>query len=267
MGSKSKVKGFDLFADMRKGSQTFSDRADALNSAVGSDTTVTFEDEDKPIIIADTQVLSAEEKAVIALTNAVKEYRSTIKGKGLGKKTIDGFKEVTRNALGVKRMGSKRYHQIIALCSELEVITKDSGRSYFSVVDVPTIVEDQNEEVEEPVIVKPRNETDKKVIALWEQYLSDKDEHCNEDGQFVSVCTCCGSVEMELYLNSKKKLRCGACNDLHYEESYNLYPHQVSSSDRGMIGTIKFKGKKTKKGIKYNGWVVTNDDKLVRLGK
>lgn len=263
MGSKSKVKGFDLFADMRKGNQTFSDRSDALNSAVGSDTTVTFED--KPIIIADT--LTVEEKAVIALTNAVKDYLSTIKGNGLGKKTIDGFKEVTRNALGVKRMGAKRYHQIIDLCPQLEVITKESGRSYFNVIDVPTIVEDQNEQEETPVIEKPRNKIDKKVNALFEQYLADKDEHCDEDGWFVSVCTCCGSVEMPLYLNSKKKLRCGACNDLHYEESYNLYPYQVSSSDRDMIGAVRFKGKKTKKGVKYNGWIVTNDDKLVRVGK
>lgn len=261
MGSKSKVKGFDLFADMRKGSQTFSDRADALNSAVGSDTTVTFED-----TVEDS--LSAEDRAVIALTNAVKDYRSTIKGKGLGKKTIDGFKEVTRTALGVKRMGAKRYHQIIDLCTELEVVTKDSGRSYFSVVDVPTIVEDQNEEVEEPTPMRSHtNETDKRVLALWEQYLSDKDDHCDEDGKFVSTCTCCGSIEMVLYLDSKKNLRCGACNDLHTDESYNLYPYQVSSTDEDMIGSIKFKGKKTKKGIKYNGWIVTNDEKLVRLGK
>ena len=260
MGSKSKVKGFDLFADMRKGSQTFSDRSDALNSAVGSDTTVTFED-------VDTVVLSAEEKAVIALTSAVKEYLETIKGKGLGKKTIDGFKEVTRNALDVKRMGSKRYQQIIDLCSELEVITKDSGRSYFSVVDVPTIVEEDSEEIEEPTPLRSHTEKDKKVLALWEHYLSDKDEHCDEGGQFVSTCTCCGSVEMVLYLDSKKRLRCNACNDLHYEDSYNLYPYQVSSTDEDMIGVIKWCGKKMKKGFQHNGWLVTNDEKLVRTGK
>jgi len=263
MGSKSKVKGFNLFADMRKGSQTFSDRSDALNSAVGSDTTVTFED-----TVEDS--LSAEERAVLALTNAVKEYRSTIKGKGLGKKTIDGFKEITRNALGVKRMGGKRYHQIIDLCSELEVITKDSGRSYFSVVDVPTIVEEQSEEQSggtDPLPIRSYTERDKKVVALWEQYLSDKDKYCDEDGQFVSTCTCCGSIQMTLYLDSKRKLRCGACNDLHYEESYNLYPHQVSSTDEDMIGAVKWCGKKTKKGIKHNGWLVTTDEKLVRTGK
>ena len=263
MGSKSKVKGFDLFADMRKGSQTFSDRSDALNSAVGSDTTVTFEDD-----LADTVVLSAEEKAVLALTNAVKDYRSTIKGKGLGKKTIDGFKEVTRNALGVKRMGSKRYHQIIDLCSELEVITKDSGRKYFGIIEPVSVEEDSVEEEHfDTTSPKADKETDHRVIALFEQYLSDKDEHCDEDGWFVSVCTCCGSVEMPLYLNSKKKLRCSACNDLHYEESYNLYPYQVSSTDTDLTGCVRAWGKKTKKGIKHKGWLLTNDDKLVRLGK
>lgn len=264
MGTKSKVKGFDLFADMRKGSQTFSDRSDALNSAVGSDTTVTFED--KPIIIADT--LTVEEKAVIALTNAVKEYRSTIKGNGLGKKTIDGFKEVTRNALGVKRMGAKRYFQIIDLCTELEVITKESGRRYFNIVE-PVIVEEESVEEEHFDTTPPKadNKIDKKVTALFQQYLTDKEKHCDEDGWFVSTCTSCGSVEMPLYLNSKKKLRCGGCNDLHYEESYNSYPHQVSSTDRDMIGVVRFKGKKTKKGIKHKGWLLTDDDKLVRIGK
>ena len=263
MDMKSKVKGFNLFADMRKGSQTFADRSDALNSAVGSDTTVTFED-----TVEDS--LSAEERAVLALTNAVKEYRTTIKGSGLGKKTIDGFKEVTRTALGVKRMGSKKYQSIISLCSELEVITKDSGRSYFSVVDVPTIVDEQSEEQSDgtdPLPLRSSTETDRKVIAIWEQYLSDKDKYCDDDGHFVSTCTCCGSIEMVLYLNSHRKLRCGACNDLHFEESYNQYPHQVSSTDDDMILAVRSTGRETKKGIKHNGWLVTKEDRLVRLGK
>ena len=232
MDKKSKVKGFDLFADMRKGSQTFADRSDALNSAVGSDTTVTFED-----TVEDN--LNTEERAVLALTSAVKEY---IKGSGLGKKTIDGFKEVTRTALGVKRMGDKRYHQVISLCSELEIITRDS-RKYFSIVDVPVIVEEQIDDTE-ILPLRSRNETDRKVIALWEQYLSDKDKYCDEDGHFVSTCTCCGSIEMVLYLNSHRKLRCGACNDLHFEESYTQYPHQVSSTETNKRLAVKHRHEK-----------------------
>lgn len=260
---KGKVKGFDLFAEMRKGNQTFADRSDALNSAVGNDTTTDFEDSP-----SETKSLTVEEKAVIALTNAVKEYKTTIKGGGLGKKTIDGFKEVTRNALGVKRMGKKRYFQIIDLCSELEVITKDSGRKYFSIVE-PTIVEEDSIEEDQFDNSPPKaeNEIDKKVITLFEQYLTDKEKYCDEDGWFVSTCTSCGSIEMPLYLNSKKKLRCGGCNDLHYEESYNSYPYQVSSTDRDMVGVVRAWGKKTKKGIKHKGWLLTKDEKLVRIGK
>ena len=259
----AKKKGFDLFAEMRKGNQTFSDRADALNSAVGSDTTVTFEDNDD---------LTVEQRAVIALTNAVKDYRSTIKGKGLGKKTIDSFKDIVKDTLGVKRMGDKRYQEIIDLCDELEVITKDSGRKYFGIIDKPTTVaEDHNDEEEQSDHYdtpppKADNETEKKVIALFERYLSDKDEHCDDDGDFVSTCTCCGSSSA-LYLDSKKKLRCNACNDLHWEESYGLYPHQVSSNSKDLIGSVRAWGKKTKKGIKYKGWLLTKDEKIIRLGK
>lgn len=256
-----KKKGFNLFAEMRKGNQTFADRSDALNSAVGSDTTVTFED----TVVEDT--LTVEQKAVIALTNAVKEYRSTIKGNGLGKKTIDGFKEITRTALGVKRMGEKRYFQIISLCTELEVITKDSGRKYFGIIDKPSVVEDPSEEDHfDTTPPKATNEIEKKVIALFEQYLSDKDEHCDEDGHFVGTCTSCGSREMELYLDSKKKLCCGGCNDLHLEESFNLYPYQVSSQNKDLIATIRWSGKKTKKGIKHKGWLLNADNVVVRLG-
>ena len=260
---KGKVKGFDLFAEMRKGNQTFADRSDALNSAVGNDTTTDFEDS-----LSETKSLTVEEKAVIALTNAVKEYKTTIKGGGLGKKTIDGFKEVTRNALGVKRMGKKRYFQIIDLCSELEVITKDSGRKYFSIVE-PIIVEEDSVEEEHFDKSQPKadNETDKKVFALFEQYLTDKDKYCDEDGHFVSTCTCCGSVELELYLDSKKKLCCNACNDLHWEESYYIYPYQVSSQNKDLISSIRAWGKKTRKGIKHKGWLLTKDEKLVRIGK
>lgn len=261
MARKSKKKGFNLFAEMRKGDQTFSDRSEAFNSAVGNTDTNTD-------TIVDTMDLSVEERAVIALTKAVKDYRSTIKGKGLGKKTIDGFKEVTRNALGVKRMGEKRYFQIIDLCTELEVITKDSGRRYFGIIE-PVIVKEDNGEEEYFDTTPPKadNETDKRVVALFEQYLADKDEHCDEDGCFVSVCTSCGSVEMELYLDSKKKLRCSGCNDLHYEESYNLYPYQVSSTDRSLSACVRAWGKATKKGIKHKGWLLTKEDKLVRIGK
>ena len=258
MARKSKKKGFNLFAEMRKGDQTFSDRSDAFNSAVGGDTDT----------VDTTMDLSVEERAVIALTKAVKDYRSTIKGNGLGKKTIDGFKEITRNALGVKRMGEKRYFQIIDLCPELEVITKDSGRRYFGIIEPATIEEDSVEEEHfDTTPPKAENKTEKKVVALFEQYLSDKEKHCDEDGHFVSVCPSCGSRQMELYLDSKKKLRCGGCNDLHWEDSYNIYPYQVSSTDIGMITSIRAWGKKTKKGIKYKGWLLTKEDKLVRVEK
>lgn len=256
--AKKKIKGFDLFAEMRKKGQTFADRSDALNSAVGSDTTVS----------STTQTSSSvEEQAVIALTNAVKEYKTTIKGGGLGKKTIDGFKEVVRDTLGVKRMGDKKYQSIISLCDELEVITKDSGRKYFSLIEktVEEVIEDDVEEYVETS--KSDNETDKKVVALFEQYLKDKDNLCDEEGEFVSTCTSCGSYKMELYLDSKKKLRCCACNDLHWEDSYHLFPQQVSSSNRSLIACVTKWGKKSKKGIKHKGWLVTKENLLVRVGK
>ena len=128
-------------------------------------------------------------------------------------------------------------------------------------------MKDQNEQEETPVIEKPRNKIDKKVNALFEQYLADKDEHCDEDGHFVSTCTCCGSKEVELYLDSKKKLCCNACNDLHWEDSFNLYSYQVSSQNKDLISSVRAWGKKTKKGIKHKGWLVTKEDKLVRIGK
>lgn len=259
--AKSKIKGFDLFSDMRKGNQTFADRSDAFNSAVGNPQTEVIDIGEKE------EDLSSEEKAVIALTDAVKEYKTTIKGGGLGKKTIDGFKEVVRKALGIKRMGEKRYFQIIDLCSELEVITKDSGRRYFDIVELAIVEEDSVEEEYFDSSPKADKETDHKVIALFEQYLTDKEKHCNEEGHFVGTCSCCGSMEVTLSLNFNKRLVCNACNDIDVEESYGLYPYQVSPINSDLISSLKFRGKKTKKGLKHNGWLLTKEDRLVRVEK
>jgi hypothetical protein len=46
-----------------------------------------------------------------------------------------------------------------------------------------------------------------------------------------------------------------------------LYPYQVSSTDTTLTDCVRAWGKKTKKGIKYKGWLLTNDDKLVRVEK
>lgn len=264
--AKSKVKGFDLFSDMRKGNQTFADRSDAFNSAVGNPQNEVLD------IVEEAEGLSPEQQAVIALTDAVKEYKTTIKGGGLGKKTIDGFKEVVRVALGVKRMGSKRYHQIIDLCAELEVITKDSGRSYFNVVE-PIIVEEENEiEIEDENLSDwekiEQTAIEKKAKADFELYLSDKEEYGDEDGEFVSNCTLCGSYHMVLYLDSKKKLRCNACNDLHWEESFHLFPYQVSSTNKPLSACVRAWGKKTRKGILHKGWLLCSEtDSLIRVSK
>jgi len=228
------MKGFDLFAEMRKENSTFSDRSEALSEAAGgkkkAQPTQPTQDNLNPV-----------ERAVEALTEEVRTYLQTIK-KGLGKKTIKGFKSVVSEALGVKRLSAKRFQEVIDAAPELEVITKESGRQYFQIVEIieeEIEPEEESEEIEEDGVLcwlnlpwwekgkwvsrsqaksLRRKAYEKRAKAQLEEQIATHTEkglsllEIYRQDLIEVVCPVCESVRMSVYPTPRGGLACGACN-------------------------------------------------------
>ena len=168
-------------------------------------------------------------EAAAALANAVSDYLEATKT-GKGRKTASGFADVVRRSLGRQRVSKSLFALVLNRSVQMglvEVARSESGRTYLQ---RPSNPEAELEQEDSPVrvssqpaeAVQPHQGSKDATPPKGPPPPGFRCSHCECE---ATRCVHCQEPpwDDDIYVDSRGRWRCGACNDLAFTESWGGY--------------------------------------------